>query len=107
MTRFCSEIGSFPMWLSSFPNRQFPGFLKQAKPEVQEFGDARVGDAIVKPASLPPEGDDAAVGQTLQLVGDGLRGHFQLTSQVRHAKLASPLEGVYKAKSGVVGKHLE
>src|SRR5215831_6138083 len=107
MTRSCSENRSFLMRLCSLPYRQFPGFLKQAKAEVQEFGDARVGDAVVKPASLPPEGDDPAIGQTLQLVGDGLRGHLQLASEVRHAKLASTLECMYKAKAGVVGKHLE
>jgi len=95
------------MRLSSLPYRQFPRFLKQAKAEVEEFGDARVGDAVVEPASLPPGGDDPAVSQTLQLVGDGLRGHLQLASQVRHAQLASPLECVDKAKAGVVGKHLE
>jgi len=82
------------MRLSSFPDRQFPGLLEQAKAEVQEFGDARVGDAVVKPASFPPEGDDPAIGQALQLVGDGLRGHLQLAGQVRHAQLASPLECV-------------
>ena len=87
--------------------RQFPGLLEQAKAEVQEFGDARVGDAVVKPASLPPEGHDPPVRQTLQLVGDGLRGHLQLVSEVRHAQLASPLECVYEAKACVVGKHLE
>src|SRR5215469_15724537 len=107
MTRFCSENRSLPMRLSSFPYRQFPGFLEQTKAEVQEFGDARVGDAVVKPASLPPEGDDPAIGQTLQLVGDGLRGHAQLASKVRHAQLASPLECVQEAKAGVVGQHLE
>src|SRR5215470_15036702 len=107
MTRFCSENRSFLMRLCSLPYRQFPGFLEQTKAEVQEFGDARVGDAVVKPASLPPEGDDPAIGQTLQLVGDGLRGHAQLASKVRHAQLASPLECVQEAKAGVVGQHLE
>src|SRR5262245_40182335 len=107
MTRSCSENRSFLMRLSSLPYRQFPGFLEQTKAEVQEFGDARVGDPVVKPASLPPEADDPAVGQTLQLVGDGLRGHAQLASQVRHAQLASPLECVQEAKAGVVGEHLE
>src|SRR5262249_55501078 len=107
MTRSCSENRSFLMRLCSLPYRQFPGFLEQTKAEVQEFGDAGVGDAVVKAASLPPEGDDPAVGQTLQLVGDRLRGHLQLASQVRHAKLTGPLERVYQSKSGVVGKHLE
>lgn len=86
---------------------EFLALLQQTKAKVQQARDAGVGGAIKESIPLTSERDDSPVGQPLELVGNGLRGHFDFCGKVRHAKLTCALKGVKQTKPRLTCQHFE
>lgn len=90
------------------PLRWWPTrLLEQAEPEVEDTGHARVGDSIVQPRTVSPGRDDASIGKTLQLVGDGLWCHLDASGKIGDTQFSATLEGMQKPQAGVIRKDLK
>src|SRR5262245_42518495 len=66
----------------------------EAQPLVQQGAHAQVHEPVVDAVAVPPGGEDAQVGQPLQLVGDGLGLHAERGGEVGDAQFVGPDQGV-------------
>jgi len=81
--------------------------LEKAEAEIEEAGDAWVGNPVEQSAPLPPGRDDAPIKQPLELVRHRLWTHAEFGRDIRDTQLPGALERVQHAKPRIACQHLE
>lgn len=81
--------------------------LDKTQSAVEHHGNTRIDDAVEDVVPVAARAENASVGQSLKLVGDGLRFHLNGPGQVRDTQFAFAHQGVKQAQPRVVGKDFE
>src|SRR5262245_26692645 len=87
--------------------RQPASLFGQAQSEREETRHAWIDDSIVDIVAFAAGGQDAAVAEAAERVGDGLGRHLHRDSKVSNAKLISAGQRMEQAEAAVVGQRLK
>jgi len=75
--------------------------LGEAEGKVEYCGNAGVGDGVVDPVAVTARGNDAAVSQSLKLIGHCLRPHADLVGELPHRHLSPSMNGMQQPQARV------